>query len=698
MSVVVESLIESVIVYPQGAEITRVAELAPGATSLKFADLPVGLLNDSVELSLHDVEDEVVAGQFQVGLDATAVENRSELALKIREAELEVRRCQAKMDFEEGVFQELLSFGPASRPTNQLGQEPPPFRVDKQLELLEFRQSELSRSGERLRTVKLKVRAAKERLEKLRIEQKKVAKEIEPGDLRKLVQVELKQPSARESATIKLRYRVDGARWAPAYSARFSHDSAKVEFSMRAIVCQASEEDWDDVELTLSTSFPSDIRECPELKSLKIGRAQPPAGGRTFRPPPPGTEQLFEGFDAAIAPPGFKPLPPPPPSPPPVMRPSAAPMPSKPVMMRSSLADSDDEFLDDAFADVVEEQELESISPFGKSEAGGSAPRRDKDLGRVKMRKRVTPGGRGVFRGPETTELVSDEKLWNFGRLRLPGWNNKRRGELVYQDHFELYKETIHVSREVIVSALNGSAILCHSVRGQSLPSGFSEPRSISGFDHCFRTSGRVQVPSDGQFHSVPVFKENLSSRTEFVVVPRESLDVFRTAELENITCHGLCSGPVDITLGDDFLHTAQLPQVEPSETFDLGLGVCQAVKVTRQTDFRESSSGLMSQSTNLTHDIRFQVVNHLADEITVKIRERLPEVHEPFKDELKVEKSSGGGWESFEQSETPELKSGLQTSVRVASGEAGEVELSYSISMSSKYEIKGGNRREAQG
>ena len=76
--------------------------------------------------------------------------------------------------------------------------------------------------------------------------------------------------------------------------------SRQVELVMRALICQASGEDWRGVKLVLSTAAPMSWTELPELASIRIGRAQPPPPARAgFRPPPKGATALFaERFGA----------------------------------------------------------------------------------------------------------------------------------------------------------------------------------------------------------------------------------------------------------------------------------------------------------------------------------------------------------------------------------------------------------------
>ena len=68
----------------------------------------------------------------------------------------------------------------------------------------------------------------------------------------------------------------------------------------RALIGQATGEDWRDVALTLSTASPQQWTELPELAALKIGRAQPAPAKTGWRPPPLGAGELYADYDREL--------------------------------------------------------------------------------------------------------------------------------------------------------------------------------------------------------------------------------------------------------------------------------------------------------------------------------------------------------------------------------------------------------------
>jgi hypothetical protein len=75
-----------------------------------------------------------------------------------------------------------------------------------------------------------------------------------------------------------VRYRVPGARWAPAYSLELDPALRTGTLTIKAAVAQQTRRGLDgDVDLVVSTARPQDWHDLPELRSLRIGRRQAPA-------------------------------------------------------------------------------------------------------------------------------------------------------------------------------------------------------------------------------------------------------------------------------------------------------------------------------------------------------------------------------------------------------------------------------------
>src|SRR5690606_20193612 len=87
---------------------------------------------------------------------------------------------------------------------------------------------------------------------------------------------------------------------------------ARARLELRAVVGQATGEDWQGVRLRLSTACKDAWTELPELHAQRIGRTQPEPAKSGWRPPPVGAAELYADYDRDLH---RAPVPPPSPVP-----------------------------------------------------------------------------------------------------------------------------------------------------------------------------------------------------------------------------------------------------------------------------------------------------------------------------------------------------------------------------------------------
>jgi uncharacterized protein (TIGR02231 family) len=78
-----------------------------------------------------------------------------------------------------------------------------------------------------------------------------------------------------EPPRVELEYLVANAGWSPRYDLRAAQDARSVDLSYRAEVWQLSGEDWNDVELLLSTARPTLGAQGPEPQPIWVGLVEP---------------------------------------------------------------------------------------------------------------------------------------------------------------------------------------------------------------------------------------------------------------------------------------------------------------------------------------------------------------------------------------------------------------------------------------
>ena len=558
-----------------------------------------------------------------------------------------------------------------------------------------------------------------------------------PDELRKTVVARLlagsEPPPAR--ARVQVEYFVPGVCWAPAYQCRLSRDCRQAELQLRAVVAQRSGEDWRGVRLSLSTASALSWSEIPELTSVRIGRSQPlPPAPRGFRPPPRGAEALFADYDRERQ--TVQGLVPSAPrwqapylsaDPPELM--AALPAPPgeadfapqrrhRAAELAEPEAAYDEETTENKVAarSVAASQALAPPVPASPAPAPSrSAPPSPPPMPMMAKKAPAPAGRRAAARDRRVTGLAAaldDESSPDaspalaavlFSHLRLCGADRSgERGRLQPLDlragYLELLaRQELNVDfdpLEVISQAQRAAA----AVASLPLPDGASDVRHSAGrFDFCYQADAPVDLESDGSFHSLPLGSLRAGSEVRYIVVPREEAAAYRMATLKNPLAAPLLPGAVEVHVGGDYVLTTGLPLVGRGGEFQLGLGVEQAIKVARNTEYSEVRSGeKVVAMTELRHRVRIDLHNHTDREILCEVRERIPQP--AAEAEVVVEETAvDPPWEVYKQTErAQEIQGGRRWQVSIPAGQPRALQAAYVVKIYAQNELCGGNRREA--
>lgn len=733
-----ESTIDTARIYRLGATVERVVEVDVPESGLEaqIPGLPLALLDPTARVRVESFsgEGELVATNVRIELYVPPREEPAEdpTEEQIREVRRDIQLRSHAIEHLELEMALLGGIDVPQRPEAEVGKAPPASPMSARLQLEEFVEQGLRERNRQLRQLADELEAEQKKLAELE-ELKRLASNKNTAavsELSKSIVVKLDCRGGAGRAVLRAEYFVPGARWAPAYQFRLAQDGASAEIRMRALISQASGEDWDGVRLVLSTAAPMRWTELPELTSIRIGRAQPSVGPRGFRPPPTGATSLFSDFDRGrknsarlletppdqIARLG-------------TARPLAVELDRRPPRVALNadaglaayggavpegelLEDFDEEvdMLPEEMAvgsirqsapeptAIAEVQKMRTIAPA----APPAAPSR-----RSAKRKKRAPDkelAKSEAMIESRSELAGSEGPDSFvyTDLVLPPATDGGRNRLRPVARDEAYQRSLE-SRGITVAGDWRGALRAASQRANAngdggLPSGSFDLRNgaSSFFDFSYEAESRVDVPSDGGFHSVFLSTRVAKSDVQYVTVPREDPQVYRVAKVRNPDASPLLPGPAEVYVGEEYVLTTRFPVIVPFGEFQLGLGVEQAIKCARNTRYEESRSGDQVVATNeLHHGIDIELVNNLPRAVKCEVRERIPQPGkgaEVVVEEEKVEPS----WSRYKQEErTSLIRGGRKWTIEVPPNDKTTLRADYVVKIYANNELAGGNRRE---
>ena len=119
-----------------------------------------------------------------------------------------------------------------------------------------------------------------------------------------------------------------------------------------------------------------------------------------------------------------------------------------------------------------------------------------------------------------------------------------------------------------------------------------------------------------------------------------------------------------------------------------------EAIKTARNVDFSEHRKGLLGGDLELEHRIVIDINNRMSTEAPVEIHERIPLSREGD-DDVEVDLVSiDPPWQEFRQ-KMRLIEGAYQWKKIIPPGEEHQFKITYVITISSKNELVGGNRRE---
>ena len=271
-----DSKISAVTVYPQGAQVTRVAPgvIENGEHVIIIDDLPGHVNANSVrvegssageiEIGSIDVRQHYVSGKDQSSKRVELEKQIESLSDDIKRLSQEIADANARRAMVQGLA------GRAILPRKPDGQASAVVISADELKSLLTLSSEQFAQISKFTT---QAKTTQRELAKDISELNKQISELAPKqELKTIVAIHVTSDS-QGPAEFLVRYNVQDAGWAPVYDARLTlgegkdaAQNAKLKITRRASVRQATSEAWDDIAMTLSTARPNAKTQVPRLR------------------------------------------------------------------------------------------------------------------------------------------------------------------------------------------------------------------------------------------------------------------------------------------------------------------------------------------------------------------------------------------------------------------------------------------------
>jgi hypothetical protein len=260
----VSSKVKQVTVFLNGAQITRQASIpiAAGVTLLKFKNLAPRIQEQSIQAEgTNGIR--ILSVSFQVN---HIEENRK--PEKIASLEAERKRLNSLLKQEQSQEEVYKEEEIILKTNKSIGGTTKGVEIDQLKVAMDYFRQRLIDIKQHLLDIDKNIRKLNEELTKVeaQLREQSVSKEQSSGE----ITVKVSSKVATQSSVL-LKYLVNEARWFPSYDIRAKNVESPVAITYKANVSQQSGEDWENVELTISSADPSVGGERPSLKTWVLG-------------------------------------------------------------------------------------------------------------------------------------------------------------------------------------------------------------------------------------------------------------------------------------------------------------------------------------------------------------------------------------------------------------------------------------------
>jgi uncharacterized protein (TIGR02231 family) len=258
LSVTASTVIDAVTVFTDRAMVKRVfsGDFPEGKITVKIPDLPPGMLNESVRVSGKGTSGAKISGvwveteYFEEIISGQIKSLKSELeAFKKREKEL-LDRSEV-LSHKQRFIDNISAKASEPVPKGIAAQKP---TAAEWAEMVNFIEIELDKINTEKRSIEEEKQSIAEKKEIITNQLNKYRADISNSSKTVMVELQMENPGHFD---FNLSYIVHGATWKPVYDIRAESDADTIDMLMFAEIIQNTGENWDNVNVELSTARPS---------------------------------------------------------------------------------------------------------------------------------------------------------------------------------------------------------------------------------------------------------------------------------------------------------------------------------------------------------------------------------------------------------------------------------------------------------
>ncbi len=145
------------------------------------------------------------------------------------------------------------------------------------------------------------------------------------------------------------------------------------------------------------------------------------------------------------------------------------------------------------------------------------------------------------------------------------------------------------------------------------------------GLSVLLRSASRIDVPSDGRVHRLPLSQFTAPTAAELWAHPELSTGVVQHTKASNLGERAILAGPVELISDGGWVGRTAVEFVAPGEEFELSWGADSTLRVSREVELSQDSGRALSSWTSRERSIVVRLSNVGRETRQISVRERVP-------------------------------------------------------------------------
>ena len=417
----------------------------------------------------------------------------------------------------------------------------------------------------------------------------------------------------KQTVALSLQYFIEGAYWVPSYDLYYDPKENKATIQTAGMVTQTTGENWDDVELHLSTSIPSGNIDLPKLQTWTLGEKNEyiPRAKATKRPP--------------------------------YVRPFSPP--SRTTTLAEAKKLSEQEFL------ISRIRYLRSLlrQVQAPSQSLGYIAQAEES----EKKYEVASESYDSYDVPdviykEKTE-IDFEAVDIEGQLRKPqGLLMQERAKAEFSPMIELRGdfndstglEDMSADLDVPVTAFARNEPLAKRASQSSRSMGLYASNHYSksyfsnrnlpavlanGLDYLWKAPSKATIPSNGKQFRISLRSDTFPVESFYEATPSIKEVAYLKASVQNPGTQAILKGSTNIFIDKSFAGQGTLETTGPGGFLELPLGADEDIRLVRTIIPKQRTEGVFNKEDITDYSVRIEVGNYKKHDINIRIYDQIP-------------------------------------------------------------------------